>query len=328
MCPFFRVTFYESDNGSPFDRVILKQDLYRLASHFQCMKVVEWQPQNLLAEAMGMNPQIISNANERMLAAYDREHWLDGVNHAAGAQPITGTVGGDAVESAKALPNIASPAAIATDPVYGPVYDALCEVCKSTDQSTWTRSPYIDGGVATALAEMLMYSNGDASKATLALALYDINGDGTNELLATSPNEAFYESRSSSSSNKHNVVYAIYGNVGGEAKLLLSGYTRSSLSVLADGRVLHHGSGGMDIGSETIYRIEGNDVAQEKAVTWEPVSMDNRGKSSSSYKLTYEEGGREWTETVSYKDVNDTLKSFIGSIDPATIGWTLCLMNS
>ena len=133
----------------------------------------------------------------------------------------------------------------------------------------------------------------DFGSSSITYCLYDLNGDGSKELLI----------KCSSESSQYKFVTDAYTYVSGQAKRVLYSWARSSNILCKDGYLKYHGSSGASNFVNGIYKFEGefdfsNLHKNARSIYPDPktimeVSMDGTGAQKAPYYFTDESGTKK-----------------------------------
>lgn len=280
------------------------------------------EPQEMLAESMGFTINYLANANQRSLAAYDAEHWTDGLTLGT-AQPVDDAQLNENLLEIAAYEVPASPLAFAQDPVYGPIvaqYAAFSDEVGSYSKRTSflqnhnldslkSKYPLIEEDVWGKIHSDFFYSD----RQNFGFCYVDLDQDGTQELAVTM-----------TSGYGGCFLLALYGNNDGvPITLAQSRGHREGYSITTDGHINYSASGGFDVHSQIIYELRDGALVPIAQLSYEPQSYDSRGNSDSPYNVTYQRPGEEAkTEVLPMEQLNVLNDQTVGSYEFGTLPWT------
>lgn len=280
-------------------------------------------PMDVASEHMGLQSNMLENPNELALAAYDREHWTDGLD-LSGAQPIDDAGVNELLAKAEQIPLPVPARSFLDDPVYGPVVKEYLDAAKNVD-ANWRMSIPTDSDtkypdVPMPVLQMMSYHlnpGGYSDIGVIDFAYADLNGDGVNELVVTMPSSYEYSSKGNGGAKQVNVV-AVYGQANGKPKLIANAAERLQCWVIANGDVVTFGGGAM-YGAYSIYRWNGTEVQEAGKIEYDRVSSEG----SETWDLTAKtDNGSVQNQTVAVGVLEQKVKELLGGNEYAQFAWT------
>ncbi len=285
------------------------------------ISMLVYGPMIAVNEQLGIQSNMLSNPNELTLAAYDREHWADGLDLSA-AQPIEAAGVSELLAKAEQTPLPVPAQSFIDDPVYGPVVKEYLEAQKQANSAgkslsvgSLDRFAEIPQPVRMLMETNAIYSS-DKIKA-LDFAYADLNADGVSELVVTFPRYYQYASKAADGSKEVNCV-AVYGQVDGKPQLIANGAERLQCWVIANGDVVTYGGGGM-YGAYSIYRWNGSEVQEAGKIEYDRVSSEG----SETWDMTAKtDNGSVQNLTVPVGVLEQKIKELLGGNEYAQFAWT------
>lgn len=259
-------------------------------------------PQRVAKDQLGLGLNMLACPNELALAAYDREHWTDGLNLTAGEQPIAEPGIEDLLAKAEQQPLPVPASAFTEDPVYGPVVEQWLGAVRESLRLNFEDPGSYERKYSLVPTESLYEFDGDD---LVVFAYADLNGDGVNELAVTSP--SFF-----TGDGEGVPVLAIYAQRDGEASLIVETDPRHSAWIAADGLVARCSSAD----DCYAYRWDGAELQDVAGVSFyftNPplVKMTMRG-----------ENGQETETEVPVEAAQDKVDELRESLPYAQLSWT------
>ncbi len=286
------------------------------------ISMLVYGPMIAVNEQLGIQSNMLSNPNELTLAAYDREHWADGLDLLA-AQPIEAAGVSELLAKAEQTPLPMLAQSFVDDPVYGAVVKEYLDAANSINANWRTSIPadsdtrYPD--VPVSVLQMMSYHlnpGGYSDIDVVDFAYADLNADGVNELVVTLPSNFSSSSSAGGGSRDVNCV-AVYGQVDGEPKLIANAAERLQCWVIANGDVVTYGGGGM-YGTYIIYRWNGSEVQEAGKIEYDRFSSDG----SEVWDLTAKtDNGSVQNQTIPVGDLKQKIKELLGGNEYAQLTW-------
>lgn len=259
----------------------------------------------------GLFPNMLYNPNEVTLAAYDRQHWIDGLN-LSGDQPITADGVSKLLEKAAktALPVPAQ--TFIDDKVYGPVIQQYISAVK--DANNISLSSYLDNmdkyklipdSAYVAIGESAEYED----LKVIDSAFTDLDSDGINELVITLPNYIDYI-------DKGDNALAVYAQKDGKPELIKSGGERLQCWITTNDEIVTFG-GAARYGNFEIFKWDGSQTVKVGGYEYD-------GLGESDFKVTtFESDGTKNTKRLSESAYFKMLDKYEEANKRAKLNWTL-----
>lgn len=275
-------------------------------------------PQKVVERQAGLFPNMLQNPNEIALAAYDREHWADGLTF-SGAQPIAADDAAKLLEKASKVMLPVPAQTYLDDKVYGPVIKQYASVLK--DAASMSVSSlidkakgyeFVDSEMASFMGET--YSRGDVRPGVIDVSLMDLNSDGLNELVIALPDMFQYPDEDDSGEQQINAL-AVFGQKDGKPVEIASAAYRSWCWVTSNGDVVADERAGM-IGAISVYRWDGSESTRVGGIDYSKSDGDN-------YDITtIEPNGSKKKSVVSSSVLEKKLDAFWKTRGHAKLNWT------
>lgn len=280
--------------------------------------VMVMDPRKVVERQMGLLSNMLCNQNELTLAAYDREHWTEGLN-LSGDQSIESDGVSKLLEKASKKVYPATAQTILDDEAYGPVIQQYFDVIKAARTSTINdTSKYDDVIPGRALDQIFISQIGFEGEGNnidvLDVSLFDMNSDGVNELAVTLPHKNYFGGPGGEDDDDIGVL-GVYAQKDGEAHLIAGGGDKLYCWVTTDGNVITH-IGGFDGTVISVYSWDGNNVVEDCGIGYD-VADDGKWKLT-----TTSSNGSMKTETLSSSALDSKMKKFWAPYKHARLNWT------
>lgn len=275
-------------------------------------------PRKVVEVQTGLFPNMLYNPNEVALAAYDREHWTDGLN-LSGEQPITSDGVSKLLEKAAktALPVPAQ--TFLDDKVYGPViqqYISAIKEARTGNNNSSNKYNMIPELVYMSVdAASYSYDEYENLLKVIDAALVDLNSDGINELAITLPSQFKY---SETEDDTNSDVLAVYAQKDGKAELVASGGDKYFCWIASTGDVVTYISTASYYADMTLFSWNGSESVKSGGIGYVETESD-----SSKYVLTIlESNGSKKTETVSRNKALSKMDEYWKKYKRTKLNWT------
>ena len=279
---------------------VANQDLYTTTGNENPISLLERSPQQAYGYGTGLLSSVVTNPNEVALARYDREQWA--AEH--GLEVAPGEDAGAAQAESAATPQ----QALLDDPVYGSVVSRAAQLARAVASHEYgdfgaMLSDYKD--LPTGLVE---YIQSDGSGEVLA-CLMDLNGDGTDELLISTP--SLYGAMDDPE------FAACYTAVDGKARPVAEAMARDHWWLAEGGILVESGSGGASTGFWEASALDGTSLKLVARLAW-----DQDGPSTTTLRVTQQkEGASESVSQMSSAQLDEAQADFKRAYPGADISW-------